>query len=246
MSYSESYFSNRMSKNGNPCYIGSDSFISKQGNSVVKIVLDHFTEKSFQRNFLTERPFDRTPFDRMPFDRKFILPEGDDFIFVVRFADILKFWVFNITQKNTYHTLEWPFGQMTIFRKKLSVKWTLTSFSSKISDQMTIFHIFSVQLPFDKFCFDQMTFFGKINFRSNDLRLNGDSVKWNSVKRCAVKWPFGQKISVKWFYGKVIQNQIFPIEWVRMGTPAILGLNHSLANKATLWLMPTSYHISAK
>jgi hypothetical protein len=38
-------------------------------------VLDHFTEKSFYRKFLTETPFDRTPFDRMPFDRKFILPK---------------------------------------------------------------------------------------------------------------------------------------------------------------------------
>jgi hypothetical protein len=42
------------------------------------MVLDHFTEKSFYRIFLTERhltetPFDRTPFDRMPFDRNTIL-----------------------------------------------------------------------------------------------------------------------------------------------------------------------------
>jgi hypothetical protein len=57
---------------------------------------DHFTEKSFDRKFLTERPFDRnsiwpnnvwpnaiwpkvhlteSPFYRMPFDRKFILPK---------------------------------------------------------------------------------------------------------------------------------------------------------------------------
>jgi hypothetical protein len=40
-------------------------------------VLDHFSEKSFYRLFLTERhltetPFDRTPFDRTSFDRKAI------------------------------------------------------------------------------------------------------------------------------------------------------------------------------
>jgi hypothetical protein len=32
---------------------------------------------------------------------------GDDFIFVVRFDDILKFWVFNFGQKNKYHTLDY-------------------------------------------------------------------------------------------------------------------------------------------
>jgi hypothetical protein len=75
-------------------------------SSQVKIlkVLDHFTEKSFHRNILTERPFDRntiwpntiwpnaiwpkvhsteSPFNRTPFDRKFILPKGHmtDFFF---------------------------------------------------------------------------------------------------------------------------------------------------------------------
>jgi hypothetical protein len=40
----------------------------------VKMVLDHFTEKLFHRNFLTETPFDRPPLERMPFDRKFIRP----------------------------------------------------------------------------------------------------------------------------------------------------------------------------
>jgi hypothetical protein len=46
-------------------------------------VLDHFTEKSFYRFFLTERHLTETPFDRTPFDRKFILPKGHmtDFFF---------------------------------------------------------------------------------------------------------------------------------------------------------------------
>jgi hypothetical protein len=53
MSYSESNFSNRMSKNGNPCYIGSDSFISKQGNSVVNAnVIPYFCEVRLIRLYL--------------------------------------------------------------------------------------------------------------------------------------------------------------------------------------------------
>jgi hypothetical protein len=32
---------------------------------------------------------------------------GDDFIFVIRFDDILKFLVFNFAQKNIYHTLNY-------------------------------------------------------------------------------------------------------------------------------------------
>jgi hypothetical protein len=45
-----------------------------------RTLLDHFTENSFYRFFLTERhltetPFDQTPFDRTPFDRKAIWPK---------------------------------------------------------------------------------------------------------------------------------------------------------------------------
>jgi hypothetical protein len=52
-----------------------------------------------------------------------------------------------------------------------------------------------------------MTFFGKMNFRSNDLRWNGirsNSVRSNGV---SVKWPFSQKFYMKLFFGKVIHNQ---------------------------------------
>jgi hypothetical protein len=53
--------------------------IYKKTGSRDASVLDHFTEKSFHRQILTESPltetlFDRTPFDRIPFDRKFIRP----------------------------------------------------------------------------------------------------------------------------------------------------------------------------
>jgi hypothetical protein len=44
---------------------------------------------------------------------------------------------------------------------------------------MTIIQIFSVKRPFDKF-FDKSAkrlFFGTMNFQSNGIRLNGDSVK---------------------------------------------------------------------
>jgi hypothetical protein len=82
-------------------------------------------------------------------------------------------------------SVKWSFGQMTIFQKRfqsneLSVicyLGHLTSFSSYIFGQMTIFQIFSFKRPFDKFGFGQMTFFGKTIFRLNGVRLNGDSVK---------------------------------------------------------------------
>jgi hypothetical protein len=32
---------------------------------------------------------------------------GDDFIFVVRFDDILKFWIFNFAQKKLYSILDY-------------------------------------------------------------------------------------------------------------------------------------------
>jgi hypothetical protein len=83
---------------------------------------------------------------------------------------------------------------------------------------MTIFQIYSVKDLLINFVFGQMTFFGKMNFRSNGLRLNGDSVKiifgqmesgqtvfgqtvfGQMVFRSngvSVKWPFLQKFSVK-------------------------------------------------
>jgi hypothetical protein len=66
-------------------------------------VLDHFTEKSFYRFFLTERhltetPFDRTPFDRTPFDRKAILPKHH----------------FSERRLTEHHLTERPFDRNTI------------------------------------------------------------------------------------------------------------------------------------
>jgi hypothetical protein len=39
-------------------------------------VLDHFTEKSFHRIFLTEKRFDLTPFDWMPLDQIAVKPKA--------------------------------------------------------------------------------------------------------------------------------------------------------------------------
>jgi hypothetical protein len=89
---------------------------------------------------------------------------------------------------------------------------------------MILLQIFSVKRFFDKFCLGQITFFGKINFRSNGVRLTSDSVKWTfgstvfgqmdfwlkgirpngvrstdfSVKRCSVKKNRWNDFSVKW------------------------------------------------
>jgi hypothetical protein len=64
---------------------------------------------------------------------------------------------------------------------------------------MTIFQIFSVKRPFDKFVFGQMTFFGKMDFRSNGVRLNGDSVEWTFGQMAYGQAVFGQMVfSVKW------------------------------------------------
>jgi hypothetical protein len=62
------------------------------------MVLDHFTEKSFYRIFLTERHLTETPFDRTPFDRKFIFPKG-------YMTDFFRKWSFdriNLRQKMSF------------------------------------------------------------------------------------------------------------------------------------------------
>jgi hypothetical protein len=113
---------------------------------------------------------------------------------------------------------------MTIFRKKefgqkdfrsndLSVKWQffekafgqMNFRSSVISVIWLVFQvIFSVKWPFSKFfwsndllinfVFGQMTFFGKKNFRSNGLRLNGDSVECTFVQMAFGQTVFGQVV----------------------------------------------------
>jgi hypothetical protein len=59
---------------------------------------------------------------------------------------------------------------------------------------MTTFQIFSVKRPFDKFCFRPNDFFGKMNFRSNGLRLNGDSVKCTFGQMAFGQTVFGQMV----------------------------------------------------
>jgi hypothetical protein len=123
-------------------------------------------------------------------------------------------------------TVKLHFCQMTIFRKvfsqmnfqsndhfqlKLSVKWLFGQATS------CAFFFFSQMTFFVQIRFGQITIlwkksvkwpFGKINLRSNGVRLNGDSAKRIfgqtafgqmvfrsnslSVKWCSVKWCFGQ------------------------------------------------------
>jgi hypothetical protein len=88
------------------------------------------------------------------------------------------------------------FGQMNFRSNDLSVKWPffkkpfgqMNFRSYDISVIWLVFQVrFSVKWPFSKyfrsndllinFVFGQMTFFGTMNFESNGLRLNGDSLK---------------------------------------------------------------------
>jgi hypothetical protein len=115
--------------------------------------------------------------------------------------------------------VKWTFGQMIIFRNsfrsnEFSVKWPcvqyffgqMTFFVESRFGQMTIFWKKSVIWPF-----------GKMNFRSNGIRLNVDSVEWTFGQMAFGQTVLGRMVfrsnglsvkkfrwndfSVKWFYG---------------------------------------------
>jgi hypothetical protein len=144
--------------------------------------------KIISTNFFDRTSFDRkvgwpTPFDRTPFDWKIIWPKHhltkSSFTEKVIWPKTFVKW--SLTEKT--------FGQMNFrskdhFQKKLSVKWIFAICeicaiffrsddifcrNKKLpNDQMTIFwRKKSVIWPF-----------GKMNFRSNGVWLNGDTVKW--------------------------------------------------------------------
>jgi hypothetical protein len=81
---------------------------------------------------------------------------------------------------------------------------------------MTIFQIFSVKRTFDKFGFRPNDFFGKMNFRSNGLRLNGDSVESAFGQMALDQTALGQMVfrsnglSVKFF-----RWNDFSVKWSR-------------------------------
>jgi hypothetical protein len=81
-----------------------------------------------------------------------------------RSKDLLAKWqFFEKSFRLNYHLSKQPFGQMTIYRKKLfSVKWLIFHFGVS----MTIFHFFSVKRLNGKKLFRSNDFFGKITFRS--------------------------------------------------------------------------------
>jgi hypothetical protein len=119
-------------------------------------VLDYFTEKSFHRKFLTERPFDRniiwpntvwpnaispkvhsieSPFNRTPFDRKFILPKGHmtDFFF-----EKMVIWPNLISKKNVI----WQKVHLTesSFDRKCFLKMIIWPRGHSTESRLFIFH----------------------------------------------------------------------------------------------------------
>jgi hypothetical protein len=92
---------------------------------------------------------------------------------------------------------------------------------------MIIFQIFSVKRAIDQFRFWLNDFFGKMNFQSNGIRLNGDSVKWPFGKMAFRSTDF----SVKRYSDKKIQWNDFSLKWSRT--------SHSCARhyKRKVWLM---------
>jgi hypothetical protein len=128
-------------------------------------------------------PFDRkfiqpkSPFNRTPFDRKFILPKGHMTDFYSENGHLTE-----STLDKKCHLTEKKLRTRSFDRKFISSKafsendhltesfrsnelsvichfGHLTSFSIFIFGQITIFQIFSVKRPFDKFCFRPKDFF---------------------------------------------------------------------------------------
>jgi hypothetical protein len=122
---------------------------------------NHSTEFFWPKGHLTETPFDRTKFNRMPFSRKFIrgfAVQPNAVWLKVHFTKRSYYRFFfqkmviwpNLLSTSIWSnelSVKWHFGQITIFKKKLSVIWTcgqMTFRSNDLSvkrlfDQMTIF-----------------------------------------------------------------------------------------------------------
>jgi hypothetical protein len=79
----------------------------------------------------------------------------------------------------------YTFGQMTIFRK---------SFRSNELSVTCHFGQFTSFSSYINFVFGQMSFSGKMNFQSNGLRLNGDSVKCTFGQMAFCQTVFGQMV----------------------------------------------------
>jgi hypothetical protein len=145
----------------------------------------------------TESPFNQTPFDRM-----FILPKGhmtDFFQKMIIWPNLLStknvIWPKKLHTRSFDRKFIWP--KVQLFLKMIKFIWPKAFFDKWSFDELLVIchfgHltsfqvIFSVKWPFSKkfrsndflinFVFGQMIFFGKMNFRSNGPRLNGNSVK---------------------------------------------------------------------
>jgi hypothetical protein len=162
-------------------------------------VLDYFTEKSFQRKFLTDRPFDRntiwpntvwpnaiwpkvqsteSPFNRTPFDRKF-LSKGHMTDFFSENGHLTE----STFDKKCHLTRSFD-------RKFIWLKVHLTeSFFWKWSIDQKV--IVMTKWPFfEKKTFGQMTIFRKKSIWSNEISL---------------KWPFFRK-SFRWYELSVLYH----------------------------------------
>jgi hypothetical protein len=139
------------------------------------------------------------------------------------------------------------FGQMTFrsndhFQKTLSVKLIFgqTTLCAFFSGQMTFFaeSRFSLMTIFCK----KKSFiwpFGKMNFRSNGIRLNGDSVEWTFGQMAFGQTVFGQMLSRS--NGLSVKNfrwNDFTVKWSRTLTQYISRWN---MRKWTLLSLPNKF-----
>jgi hypothetical protein len=212
--------------------------------------------------YLNESPFNRTPktvWPKVYFTEKSHLAENKINQMDV-WPKIFGKWSFdrksNLKNKSNDQKDIWPkvhstesfFRKMVTFRsndnfqKKLSVKWIFnqTTLCAIFFGQMTFLSkVDSVKLPFS---IKNRWPFGKMNFRSNSVRWNGNLVKFTfcqiyfrsngnrsngvrsngvSVKWCFEQIAFRSKISVKWFFGKVIQNPNYILSILKYNIPKV-------------------------
>jgi hypothetical protein len=174
-------------------------------------------------------------------------------------------------------SVKWPF-----FEKKAFGQMNFRSnyhFSEKLSEKLSIICVISViwlvfqirfSVKFSKyfrtndllinFVFGQMTFFGKMNFRSNGLWLNGDSVKCTFGQMAIGQTVFGQMVfrsndlsvknfrwnnfSVKWFrtqnsidHELFHQKMPFPVSKKPSEAFIFLTIRSSVSNSFSLFAL---------
>jgi hypothetical protein len=100
--------------------------------------------------------------------------------------------------------------------------------------------------------------YGKMNFRSNCVRLNNDSIKWNfgqmafgqtvfgqmmfRSNRLSVKWCLVERRSVKWCFGQKAFGQKISVKWSRtlFNTNFEFWITPIVCNVRKIFTRPTS------